>query len=81
MKKVVMTFGTVDAAGKPDGGTVDVEFGVDQKATPSNSVTKFKIALAPAPSGGGPAEYRLATVDAHELVRLVTSVLSANPAP
>jgi hypothetical protein len=81
MKKVVMTFGTVDLAGKLDGGTVDVEFGVDLKATPPNSLTKLKLAVAPASSGGGPVECRLSSVDAHELVRLVTGILSANPVP
>ncbi|MGA3082352.1 MAG: hypothetical protein ABSD44_13435 [Terracidiphilus sp.] len=81
MKKVVMTFGTVDLAGKPDGGSVDVEFGVDQKATPPNSLAKFKLAVAPASSSGGPVECRLSSVDAHELVRLVTGILTANPVP
>jgi hypothetical protein len=81
MKKAVMTYGTVDVAGKPDGGTVDVEFGVEPKATPSNSVTKFKLAITPGVSGGGPVEYRLSTTDTHELVKLITSILSSNPTP
>ena len=81
MKKAVMTYGTVDVAGKPDGGSVDVEFGVDPKATPTNSVTKFKLALTPGSSGSGPVEYRLSTVDTHELVKLITGILSSNPTP
>jgi hypothetical protein len=81
MKKAVMTYGTVDVAGKPDGGTVDIEFGVEPKATPSNSVTKFKFAVASGSPAGGPVEYRLSTADTHELLKLVTGILSSNPVP
>jgi hypothetical protein len=81
MKKVIMTFSTVDAAGKPDGGAIDVEFGVEQKATPANSVTRFKFTLSPALTGGSPIECRLAWADSAQLEQLVGNILSTNPVP
>ena len=81
MKKVVMTFATVDAAGKADGGSVDVEIGVDSKSTPANSVTRFKFALTPAAASAGPAEFRLTWSDSNQLQSVVNNILAANPVP
>jgi len=79
MKKIVMTFNTVDATGKPDAGSLDVEFSVDPTATPNNNVTRFKITWSASHAGTPPLEYRLSWSDAVELEQTINTVLSNNP--
>jgi hypothetical protein len=77
MEKVIMTFDTLDKAGKQI-GTVDVEFAVDQKAAPANSVTRFKFTSTPPVAANPPLEFRISWSDALQFEQLVTNILSAN---
>jgi hypothetical protein len=81
MQKVVMTFNAVDATGKPDGSSLDVEFAVDATATPKNSVTRFKLTSSASPQGAAPLEFRLVWNDAVELEQTINTILSSNPVP
>jgi hypothetical protein len=81
MKEVVMTFNTVDAAGQPNGATVDVDFGVDDTATPKNSVTRLKLTSSASPAGTPPLEFKLVWSDSWQLGQTIINILSANPVP
>ncbi|MGB7985136.1 MAG: hypothetical protein WCF54_08250 [Terracidiphilus sp.] len=81
MEKVVMTFNTIDAKGKQDGYSLDVEFAVDQTATPKNSVTHFKLTSTRPASVTNSMDFYLTWGDAAELEETVNAILSVNPIP